>query len=107
MQPWHGTCWCNPPYGCEIGRWKEKAYESSRSGAATVVYLVPARTDTRWWHDLVVRASEVRFVRGRLKFGSQTNSAPFPSAIVVFARSEHQSPLRCPGTRSPKEVHPS
>lgn len=81
-QEWHGICWMNPPYGREIGRWMRKAYESSRAGA-TVVCLVPARTDTAWWHDYAVKG-EIRFIRGRLKFGGQTNSAPFPSAIVVF-----------------------
>ena len=81
-QEWRGICWMNPPYGREIGRWMRKAYESSRAGA-TVVCLVPARTDTAWWHDYAVKG-EIRFIRGRLKFGGQTNSAPFPSAIVIF-----------------------
>ena len=81
-QDWRGACWMNPPYGREIGKWMRKAYESSLSGA-TVVCLVPARTDTAWWHDYVMRG-EVRFIRGRLKFGGSKNSAPFPSAVVVF-----------------------
>jgi len=81
-QEWRGICWMNPPYGREIGRWMRKAYESSRAGA-TVVCLVPARTDTAWWHDYAVKG-EIRFIRGRLKFGGQANSAPFPSAIVIF-----------------------
>ena len=72
----------NPPYGREIGRWMRKAYESAHDGA-TVVCLVPARTDTAWWHDYAVRG-EVRFLRGRLRFGDAKNSAPFPSAVVVF-----------------------
>ena len=87
-QPWNGTCWMNPPYGRDIGRWVKKAYESSRDGAI-VVCLLPARTDTRWWHDYVMRG-EVRLLRGRLRFGNATNSAPFPSAVVVF---------RCPEFR--------
>lgn len=74
----------NPPYGREIGDWMRKAYESYLDGA-TVVCLVPARTDTRWWHDYAVKG-KVRFVRGRLKFGGATNSAPFPSAVVIFSR---------------------
>jgi phage N-6-adenine-methyltransferase len=82
-QRWDGTCWMNPPYGRQIGRWIEKAYVSAQQGA-TVVCLVPARTDTRWWHVWVMRADEIRLVRGRLKFGDGRNSAPFPSAVVVF-----------------------
>ena len=67
-QEWQGCCWMNPPYGREVGRWVEKARRSALGGA-TVVCLLPARTDTRWWHDLVVTtASEIRFIRGRLKF---------------------------------------
>jgi phage N-6-adenine-methyltransferase len=81
-QDWSGTCWMNPPYGREIGRWMRKAYESSLSGA-TVVCLVPARTDTRWWHDYAMRG-EIEFIRGRLKFGNAKTNAPFPSALVVF-----------------------
>ena len=82
-QEWTGTCWMNPPYGRVIGLWVKKAYESSLAGA-TVVCLVPARTDTRWWQDFATKAAEIRFVTGRLKFGDATNSAPFPSAVVVF-----------------------
>lgn len=81
-QDWRGTCWMNPPYGREIGKWMRKAYESSLSGA-TVVCLVPARTDTAWWHDYAVKG-DIEFIRGRLKFGGSPNSAPFPSALVVF-----------------------
>ena len=72
----------NPPYGGVIGHWMRKAYEASRGGA-TVVCLVPARTDTAWWHHFAMRG-EVRLLRGRLKFGTARNSAPFPSAVVVF-----------------------
>jgi len=82
-QKWEGVCWMNPPYGREIGKWVRKAYESSLEGA-TVVCLLPARTDTAWWHDYIALNAEVRFVRGRLKFGVAKNSAPFPSAIVIF-----------------------
>lgn len=81
---WRGTCWMNPPYGEAIGAWVRKAYESAEVGA-TVVCLVPARVDTGWWWDYC-RHGEVRFLRGRLKFGSGLNSAPFPSAVVVFGR---------------------
>ena len=85
-QPWRGVCWMNPPYGREIGAWMRKAYESS-IGGATVVCLVPARTDTSWWHDYAAKG-EIEFLRGRLKFGGHRNSAPFPSAIVVFRPPE-------------------
>ncbi len=82
-QEWCGaTCWMNPPYGREIGRWMAKAWQESRKGA-TVVCLVPARTDTAWWHDYAMRG-EVTFLRGRLRFGGCVNGAPFPSAVVVF-----------------------
>lgn len=82
-QTWRGVCWMNPPYGRVISAWIKKAHESAVAGA-TVVALVPARTDTRWWHDYVQKASEIRFVKGRLRFGNATASAPFPSAIIVF-----------------------
>lgn len=82
-QSWTGVCWMNPPYGREIGHWMKKAFESSKGGGATVVCLVPARTDTAWWHDFAVKG-EIRFHRGRLKFGGHSNSAPFPSAVVIF-----------------------
>lgn len=79
---WDGICWMNPPYGKEIGKWVQKAYKSSLAGA-TVVCLLPARTDTIWWHTWCIGA-EVRFIKGRLKFGDSKNNAPFPSAIVIF-----------------------
>ena len=72
----------NPPYGRTIKNWMKKAYESSLNGA-TVVCLVPARTDTTWWHDYAMKG-EIEFIKGRLKFGGSKNSAPFPSAVVVF-----------------------
>ena len=81
-QEWKGNCWMNPPYGRVIKDWMKKAYESSLNGA-TVVCLVPARTDTHWWHDYAIKG-EVEFIKGRLKFGGSKNSAPFPSAVVVF-----------------------
>jgi len=79
---WWGVVFMNPPYGREIGKWMKKAYESSQEGA-TVVCLVPSRTDTRWWHDYAMKG-EIRFIKGRLKFGGSKNSAPFPSAVVIF-----------------------
>lgn len=79
-QPWNGTCWCNPPYGRSISDWVKKAAESE----TTVVMLLPARTDTKWFHEYIYGKVEVRFVKGRLKFGGSKNSAPFPSMVVIF-----------------------
>lgn len=81
-QEWRGICWMNPPYGRGIGDWMRKAYEAAQSGAK-VVCLVPARTDTAWWHDYAAKGA-VTFIRGRLKFGDAKTNAPFPSALVVF-----------------------
>ena len=83
-QPWSGRVFVNPPYGREIGRWVKKAWEESLHGTL-VVCLVPARVDTRWWHEYA-KNGHVYFLRGRLKFGASLNSAPFPSAIVTFGR---------------------
>lgn len=82
-RPWEGVVWMNPPYGRTIRAWMDKAIASARAGA-TVVCLVPARTDTAWWHDVAAKG-EVRFLRGRLKFGGAKHSAPFPSAVVVLS----------------------
>jgi phage N-6-adenine-methyltransferase len=76
-------CWMNPPYGKEIDRWMGKAYNESRVGA-NVVCLVHARTDTRWFHDWALKADEIWFIKGRLKFGDGKQSAPFPSCVVIF-----------------------
>ena len=76
----------NPPYGREIGKWIKKAYDESRKGAV-VVCLIPARTDTSYWHDYIFGKAKIEFIRGRLKFGNgkyQNNNAPFPSAIVIY-----------------------
>ena len=83
-QKWEGRCWMNPPYGRGIGAWISKAYqESLEDYCEIVVCLIPSRTDTAWWHDYVMKG-DIEFIRGRLKFGESINSAPFPSAIVVF-----------------------
>lgn len=82
LEAFGGSAWMNPPYS-QIAKWMEKAYVESQKGA-TVVCLVPSRTDTRWWHSWVEGKAEVRFVKGRLKFGGSKNSAPFPSAVVIF-----------------------
>lgn len=75
--------WLNPPYGRVIKDWVAKA-SSVASEGGTVVCLVPARTDTTWWHSYCINAYEIRYIKGRLKFGNSKNSAPFPSAIVVM-----------------------
>jgi phage N-6-adenine-methyltransferase len=80
---WRGTVWMNPPYGREIGKWVARAYAQSRLHGSTIVCLLPARTDTKWWHDYCVKG-EITFIKGRLKFGDAKNSAPFPSAVVIF-----------------------
>ena len=79
-QEWSGVCWCNPPYGRHIGEWVKKAAESQTK----VVMLLPARTDTRWFHDYCLPYGDIEFLRGRLRFGGAQNSAPFPSMVVVF-----------------------
>lgn len=81
-QKWTGVCWCNPPYGRKIGHWVKKAAEAD----CTVVMLLPARTDTAWFHDYIFGTAEIRFIRGRLKFGNSKNNAPFSSMVVIFKR---------------------
>jgi site-specific DNA-methyltransferase (adenine-specific) len=73
----------NPPYGKDIKKWIQKAYDESRKGNI-VVMLIPSRTDTSYWHEYCMKASEIYFIKGRLKFGGATSGAPFPSAVVVF-----------------------
>lgn len=103
-QRWTGRCWMNPPYGRAIRLWMKKAWEESqRERGATVVCLVPARTDTAWWHEYAKRG-EVRFLRGRLKFSNSAHSAPFPSAIVIF-RPPSLAPV--PATKPPKRNQPT
>ena len=92
-QDWsgHGTVWCNPPYGKTIRLWVQKASETAKEGT-TVVMLIHARTDTRWFHDYIYQKPnvEIRFVKGRLKFGGSNNSAPFPSMVAIF-RGDNKS----------------
>lgn len=89
-QEWRGVCWMNPPYGRGIGKWVAKAAESADTLGSVVVTLLPARTDTKWWHtycEPVLRGQkpgEVIFLKGRVKFGDAKTGAPFPSVIVVF-----------------------
>jgi site-specific DNA-methyltransferase (adenine-specific) len=86
-QSWRNEIvFCNPPYGREIGKWVEKAFMTNQLnlGDIPIVMLLPARTDTKYFHDYIYGKSEIRFIKGRLKFGDSRNSAPFPSMIVVF-----------------------
>tara|TARA_R100000008_G_scaffold50989_1_gene30579 strand:- start:2090 stop:2569 length:480 start_codon:yes stop_codon:yes gene_type:complete len=90
---WSGnTVFLNPPYGRGLKEWIRKSYQEGQKQDTTVVMLIPARTDTKYWHDYVMKADEIRFVRGRIKFGDETNSAPFPSAVVVFRRTNFNGP---------------
>lgn len=82
---WKGhRVFCNPPYGKEIGKWVEKAFKEGVKDNTLVVLLIPARTDTRYFHDYILHRSEIRFIPGRLKFGGVGTSAPFPSMVVIF-----------------------
>ncbi len=85
-QSWRGhRCWMNPPYGRTITNWIRKAYHASLLPDTSVVCLLPARTDTRWFHDYCAKG-EIWFIRGRLKFGGAKTGAPFPSMVVIFNR---------------------
>lgn len=93
--PWDGVVWLNPPYGRQIGRWVAAAHRWGRSGQCQVVVaLLPARTDTAWFHRHVMRASEIRFIRGRLTFEGGPYPAPFPSMIVIWRPGDGEQP--CP-----------
>ena len=75
---------CNPPYGRKISDWVKKAYEENKENNNLVVLLLPARTDTKWYHEYICGKAEVLFLKGRLKFGDGKNSAPFSSMIVIY-----------------------
>jgi phage N-6-adenine-methyltransferase len=94
-QTWTGVCWCNPPYGREIGKWVQKAAMSANKNGATVVMLLPARTDTKWFHRYIYGKAEIRFIAGRLKFGGGKHNAPFPSMVVVFGREGQDMRFVC------------
>lgn len=83
-----GSVFCNPPYGREIGKWVQKAYKEAAQGEYTIVLLIPARTDTNYFHDYIYGKAEIRFIRGRLRFtasnGNPAAPAPFPSMVVVY-----------------------
>lgn len=80
---WEGKrVYCNPPYGPGIRDWLIRGLE-----ADVAVFLIPSRTDTQWFHEIVLpKADEIRFIKGRLKFGGSKNPAPFPSMVVVFRK---------------------
>ena len=80
---WGKVNYVNPPYGNEIPKWIKKGFEEYQKGK-TVVFLIPSRTDTKWWHDYCMKATEIRFIKGRLKFDDQKSPAPFPGAIIIF-----------------------
>lgn len=82
LSDWGSVNFVNPPYS-RIKAWCEKSYNEWKKGK-TVVMLIPSRTDTAYWHDYIMKATEIRFIKGRLKFGGAKHNAPFPSAIVVF-----------------------
>lgn len=88
---WGGgyTVFCNPPYS-QIARWVEKAFDEGHKDNTVVVLLIPARTDTRYFHNFIYGRSEIRFIKGRLKFGEAVNSAPFPSMVVIFRGAERK-----------------
>lgn len=88
LQDWKGICWMNPPYGREIGKWVQKAYEEANKHNSIIVALLPARTDTKWFHEWIymMYGVEIEFIKGRLKFGDAKHSAPFPSMLVVFKK---------------------
>lgn len=83
---WGQSNYCNPPYS-QLKKWLEKGFNEWKKGK-TVVFLIPSRTDTIAWHSYCMKATEIRFIKGRLKFGDSINSAPFPSAIIVFKAQE-------------------
>ena len=85
QQSWRGfRVFCNPPYGREIVKWVRKAYFMNRLFGTLVVMLLPARTDTKWFHDYVYGRAELRFIKGRVRFGNSKENAPFASMIVVY-----------------------
>ena len=79
---WGGVNYVNPPYK-HCAKWIEKGFEEFKKGKICV-FLIPSRTDTKYWHEYCMKAKEIRFIKGRLNFDGHKNSAPFPSAIVIF-----------------------
>jgi len=96
-QDWRGVCWCNPPYR-EQSKWVKKAFAEARAGRATTVLLVPARTNTGWWHDYCMKG-EVRFIRGRPRFAGCKHGLPQPLALVIFRTSNRSGESPAPQGR--------
>ena len=87
---WGGKrVFCNPPYGRELPKWIQKAHDEAAKGAL-VVMLIPARTDTIAFHEYIYHQAEIRFLKGRIKFGNAKNSVPFPSMVVIFRGDESE-----------------
>lgn len=96
-QEWgNNVIWCNPPYGRQIGKFVEKAfYTLLRFPRSIVVMLLPARTDTKWFHEYIYKnKAEIRFLKGRLHFSNSKNAAPFPSMIVIFQNNKLREYLK-------------
>ena len=95
-QEWNGVCWLNHPYGGNkensLKNWVKKSYEESRKGGCIVVMLIPARTNTEWWHEYCMKAKEIRLVRGRPKFKGNIHGLPQPLAIIIFS-NESENPI--------------
>lgn len=85
-QDWSGeSVFCNPPYGRDLTKWVQKCFDEVYSGKCRcAVMFIPARTDVRWFHDYIYNRAEIRFIKGRIKFGGHTQPAPFPSMVVIF-----------------------
>lgn len=83
---WGESNFVNPPYS-DIARWVKKGFEEWKKGK-TVVFLIPSRTDPKWWHEYIMKATEIRFIKGRIKFGDSKHGAPFPSCLVIFKNNE-------------------
>lgn len=94
IQNWGGyRVFCNPPYGRNLKTWVRKCYEEGQKPNTIVVMLIPARTDTSFFHDYIYHKAEIRFIRGRLKFGGCNNAAPFPSMVVIFRNDNKEVQL--------------
>jgi len=93
LRPWGKSVFLNPPYGRPVSKWLNKALGESQNGS-TVVCLLPARTDTRWWHEYCMKAAEISFIKGRLYFQNSNTPSPFPSVIVVFKLGDNYPVLK-------------
>ena len=101
LKDWGGRrVFCNPPYGRKTtGEWIRKCYEEAKKPGTVVVALIPARTDTRFFHDYIYHKAEIRFIKGRLKFGGCKDAAPFPSMVVIFGKEKEHEETEHAGSR--------